>query len=251
LFLKGALKYFAINHMEKDTDNPSEFGLTPDKHDITIELAEKSKEKKKKLRQDRREPLLKGLGALAEQSLPEEEKQPVPKALKVPEISHEPFTKSKNTALDTMSRVELLETSEKIVVGATTLRQVFETHLISERGLRQAVNEYRRGGDVRRVLAEELLIKELGYELDPQLRDRRPSIAPAEDLTAEHAASYPEALLPTPSDTLLPETIATKFLPPAEPLVQHHRVPVPLIIANGIALIVLAILLFVLIMIRV
>lgn len=236
--------------MEKDTDNPSEFGLIPDKHDITIELAEKSKEKKKKLRQERREPLLKGLGALAEQSPPKEERQPVPKALKAPEISHESFTKSKNTALGTMSREELLEASEKIVVGATTLRQVFETHLISERGLRQAVNEYRRGGDIRRVLAEELLIKELGYELDPQLRDRRPKVAPTEDSTAEHAASYPEASVPTKSDTLSPEAITTKFSQLAELPVQH-RVPVPLIIANGIALIVLAILLFVLIMVRV
>jgi len=149
-----------------------------------------------------------------------------------------------------MSREELLEASEKIVVGATTLRQVFETHLISERGLRQAVDEYRHGGDIRRVLAEELLIKELGYELDPQLRDRRPSVMLAEGLTAEHAASYPEALVPAQTDTLSPEAVTTKFSPPAESHVQRH-VPVPLIIANGIALIVLAILLFVLIMIRV
>ncbi|MGH7142273.1 MAG: hypothetical protein ACREF5_02270 [Candidatus Saccharimonadales bacterium] len=66
----------------------------------------------------------------------------------------------------------LLETSEKITVGDTTLRKVFETKLISERGLRRAVVAYQGGGDVRRILAEELLIKEIGFELDPQLRDR-------------------------------------------------------------------------------
>jgi hypothetical protein len=49
---------------------------------------------------------------------------------------------------------------------------------------------------------------------------------------------------------LSPEALSAKFSQPAELPIQR-RVPVPLIIANGIALIVLAILLFVLIVIRV
>jgi hypothetical protein len=235
--------------MEKDIDRLTEYGPISVEHKTVDGSIEKSKEKKKKSRQERREPLLKGLGALAER-LPEVEKQSTTKAPRTPEVSRESLTKSKNTVLDTMSREELLEASEKIVVGATTLRQVFETHLISERGLKQAVNEYRHGGDVRRVLAEELLIKELGYELDPQLRDRRPNVAPAGDLTAERVASYPEVLVPNQSNTLSPEALSAKFSQPAELPIQR-RVPVPLIIANGIALIVLAILLFVLIVIRV
>ena len=74
---------------------------------------------------------------------------------------------------ETMSRQELLEASDHIAVGATTVRKVYETNLISERGLRRVVGEYRRGGDVRRVLAEEMLSKELSYERDPLLRDRQ------------------------------------------------------------------------------
>jgi hypothetical protein len=236
--------------MEKDNDRLTEFGPTSVEHKTANGSVEKSKEKKKKSRQERPEPLLKGLGALAEQSPPEQEKQSAPKVLKTPETNQELPSKSKNAALEIMGREELLEASEKIVVGATTLRQVFETHLISERGLRQAVDEYRRGGDIRRVLAEELLIKELGYELDPQLRDRRPSVTPTEDLMPKQLVSHPNALSPIPSSPSAPEITVTNFSQPSEPPVQR-RVPTPLIIANVIALIVLAILLFVLIMIRI
>jgi hypothetical protein len=236
--------------MEKNNDRLTEYGSITVEHKAANGFTEKSKEKKRKSRQESREPLLKGLGALAEQNPPEEERQPVPKISRAPEVSHESFSKSKNTVSDTMSHEELLEASEKIVVGATTLRQVFETHLISERGLRQAVNEYRRSGDIRRLLAEELLIKELGYELDPQLRDRRPNVSSGEDLPTGHTDSYPEASVPTQSEASSPEIVAAKFSQPPGPPIQR-RVPVPLIIANGIALIVLAILLFVLIMIRV
>lgn len=71
-----------------------------------------------------------------------------------------------------MDRAELLEAGAAIAVGATNLRRVFETHLISEQGLRRLVHEHERGGDVRAALRQELVEKEKSYERDPHLRNR-------------------------------------------------------------------------------
>ena len=57
-------------------------------------------------------------------------------------------------------------------VENTTLRQVYETRLVGEQGLRRLVSEHVRGGDVQKVLREELLEHEIDYERDPILRDR-------------------------------------------------------------------------------
>lgn len=74
--------------------------------------------------------------------------------------------------VETMSRAELLEASEKIVVENTTLRQVYETHLIGEQGLRRLVSEYLRGGEVHSALRHELVEHEIDFERDPILRDK-------------------------------------------------------------------------------
>ena len=72
--------------------------------------------------------------------------------------------------VETLSRAELLQMSEKVNVDNTTLRQVYETHLVSEQGLRRLVSEYVRSGDVHEALREELVEHEIDFERDPLLR---------------------------------------------------------------------------------
>ena len=57
----------------------------------------------------------------------------------------------------TMSRTELLELGKEIAVEGTSLSQIYETHLLSENGLRRLVIEHLQGGDVKRLLQQELL----------------------------------------------------------------------------------------------
>ena len=73
--------------------------------------------------------------------------------------------------VETLSRNELLTLSEKVIVEGSTLRQVYETNLISERGLRRLITEYLRGGDVVRAFRRELVEREIDFERDPKLRD--------------------------------------------------------------------------------
>ncbi len=74
--------------------------------------------------------------------------------------------------IDTMNRFDLLLLSQEITVGNTSLRQIFETHLIGENGLRRLIAEHLRGGDVKRALRQEVLEREIDFERDPVLRDR-------------------------------------------------------------------------------
>ena len=75
--------------------------------------------------------------------------------------------------VETLNRNELLLMSEKIVVDGSTLRQIYETHLIGERGLRSLVAEHLRGGDVKKILRREILEHEIDFERDPAVRDVR------------------------------------------------------------------------------
>lgn len=72
--------------------------------------------------------------------------------------------------VSSMSRSELLDISEEIIIDNTTLRHVYDTHLIGENGLRRLVYEQMRGGDLRQALHHEILEHETGFERDPQLR---------------------------------------------------------------------------------
>lgn len=74
--------------------------------------------------------------------------------------------------IETLSRADLLELSSKTVIDGSSLRQAYETNLISEKGLRRVIIEHLRGGDVRRALRRELVEHEIDFERDPQLRDR-------------------------------------------------------------------------------
>lgn len=79
---------------------------------------------------------------------------------------------------ETMSREDLLAASERIIIEGTTLRNIYETHLIGERGLRRLVGEHLRGGDVKKRLRQEIVEREIDFERDPILRDRPHSSAP-------------------------------------------------------------------------
>lgn len=71
-----------------------------------------------------------------------------------------------------MSRSELLELSEKILVEGATLRSIYESRLIGERQLRYLVSEYLQGKDIRKDLRHEMVEHEIDFERDPILRDR-------------------------------------------------------------------------------
>lgn len=71
-----------------------------------------------------------------------------------------------------MDHRELLAVAEKIVIGGTSLRTIFEAKQITEPGLRRITTEYLSGGDIKAALKQELQVKEMQYERDPQMRDR-------------------------------------------------------------------------------
>lgn len=73
--------------------------------------------------------------------------------------------------LETLNRTELLAISEKIIIDGSTLRQIFETHLIGESGLRRIIAEQMRGGDLKKALQMEIVEREIDFERDPGLRD--------------------------------------------------------------------------------
>ncbi len=73
--------------------------------------------------------------------------------------------------VDTLNRAELLNLSEKIVVDGSSLRQIYETHLIGERGLRRLLTEHLRGGDIKKALQAEIVEREIDFERDPAMRD--------------------------------------------------------------------------------
>lgn len=76
----------------------------------------------------------------------------------------------------TMSRNELLRLSEEITVDNTTLRHIYDTHLVSESGLRRIVHEHMRGGDIKKMLQREILEHEAIFERDPYLRQHPDSL---------------------------------------------------------------------------
>ncbi len=73
--------------------------------------------------------------------------------------------------IETLNRADLLKLSETINVEGSSLRQIYETHLVGERGLRRLVIEHLRGGDLKRALRQEIVEREIDFERDPALRD--------------------------------------------------------------------------------
>lgn len=124
--------------------------------------------------------------------------------------------------IETMNRAELLDLSNKVPIENTTLRQVYETHLVGEQGLRRLMSEYTRGGDVQKALRAELVEHEMDFERDPLLRDRK---RPAEPST-DHSQPTLETLLQKAGvldHTEVREELATLKVRQARQEQQHHQ----------------------------
>lgn len=90
--------------------------------------------------------------------------------------------------IETLSRSELLQMSEKIEINGSNLRHIYETHLIGEHGLRRLVAEHLRGGDLPKALRREVTEHEIDFERDPMMRDHRTPAAAAAFDNASNAA---------------------------------------------------------------
>ncbi|MGH7241055.1 MAG: hypothetical protein ACREGB_02035 [Candidatus Saccharimonadales bacterium] len=71
-----------------------------------------------------------------------------------------------------MSMREVLALAADITIDGTSLKKIYEAKQITEPGLRRLAQEHLRGGDVKRGLQKELIVKQMQYERDPQMRDR-------------------------------------------------------------------------------
>lgn len=100
------------------------------------------------------------------------EPAPMPEPVNKNKKDTDPSAKVLSSRVATMSRSELLDLSEEISVDNTTLRHVYNSHLIGENGLRRLVYEHARGGNVKETLHREMLEHGTEYERDPQLRRR-------------------------------------------------------------------------------
>ncbi|HEY5152873.1 MAG TPA: hypothetical protein VII55_02765 [Candidatus Saccharimonadales bacterium] len=80
--------------------------------------------------------------------------------------------------IGTISRAELLSLSEQITVDGSSLRQIYESHLVGERGLRRLVAEHLKGGDLKKALRREVVEREIDFERDPLVRDMIPQSMP-------------------------------------------------------------------------
>lgn len=76
-----------------------------------------------------------------------------------------------NKKVETMDRDELIKLSDNIDVEGSTLKQIYDTHLIGENGLRRLVAEHQRGGNLNEALKQEITEREIDFERDPILRD--------------------------------------------------------------------------------
>ncbi|HET8991991.1 MAG TPA: hypothetical protein VFN31_03090 [Candidatus Saccharimonadales bacterium] len=79
--------------------------------------------------------------------------------------------REKPVSVDTMNRQELLKASEDIVIDGSSLRQIYETQLVGEKGLRRLVDEHLKGGDLKKALNNEILERQIDFERDPAMRD--------------------------------------------------------------------------------
>jgi uncharacterized protein YicC (UPF0701 family) len=94
-----------------------------------------------------------------------------------------------------MQHHEVLALAEKISIDGTSLRKIYEAKQITEPGLRRLTREYLRGGNVKAALQQELAVKEMQYERDPQMRDRLAASYAGVDAAAPQASSESMASL--------------------------------------------------------
>ena len=97
------------------------------------------------------------------------------KALVDPESLQHDSNKKRELAgisAHTMNHDQLVSTASDILIDGKSLKQVYDSHLVGEKGLRRVVAEYMRGGDFRKSLSQELIEREKDFERDPVLRDQ-------------------------------------------------------------------------------
>ena len=106
---------------------------------------------------------------LVSASVSPERRPTIKEVIKTPKME----TVAARKQAETMSRTELLLLSEKVKVDGTSLRKIYESQLVTEKGLRRLVTEYLRGGNVSRALKRELVEHQIDFERDPILRDKQ------------------------------------------------------------------------------
>lgn len=86
-------------------------------------------------------------------------KKNIGKAAIEAESNVKPKRKNKRPIIDakTISRADLMQMAANIEVNGSNLSNVYDTHLISEKGLRKLVDLYLRGEDIRRDLRQEII----------------------------------------------------------------------------------------------
>lgn len=160
-----------------------------------------------------------------------------------------PESKSENVGINarTASVEKLLAVAGQIKIESVSLREAYEAGAVSERGLRRLVEAYQTGGDIKRTLAEERLIKQLSFERDPKLRDQLLSEVGSKPLPQNH--NYQETVQePESKLTQRPTKRAKrKRVSQTTSRIKGSYVPSSIIIANTIAVVILGILLLVLI----
>jgi|GEM_PF-4942839 len=85
--------------------------------------------------------------------------------------------KSHEADVVNMDREELLKMAAMISVESGTLRQIYESHLIDESGLKRLVAEYLKGNDIEKVLHHEVVEREIDFERDPAMRGHHQGLA--------------------------------------------------------------------------
>ncbi len=83
---------------------------------------------------------------------------------------------------ETMTKAEVLKVSETIMVEGDSLKHIYDSHLIGEKGLRRLVAEYQAGKDLSQALKHEVTERQIDFERDPAMRDVSGS---AEQLSSE------------------------------------------------------------------
>ena len=74
-----------------------------------------------------------------------------------------------------MGRGELMRIAKEIKIEGISLKDIYNAKRIDKEGLQAVVEVYLRGGDVKKQLSEEILVKEQSFERDPLLRRVRSS----------------------------------------------------------------------------
>jgi hypothetical protein len=105
-----------------------------------------------------------------------------------------PTGRATEKRVETLSRAELLELSETVIIDGSSLRQIYETHLVGERGLRRLLAEHMHGGDLKEALHREIIEREIDFERDPGLRDMAPIQIP-DDVSTDKGKAALEKLL--------------------------------------------------------